>query len=57
MVIMVCEMGYKINVWEMVMKELIISYLLEEGPQLSELSAGIFRIASCGGLIDSPTSL
>lgn len=53
---MVCEMGYKTNVGVMVMKELI-SYLLEEGLQLSDLSAGIFRTASCGDLIDSPTSL
>lgn len=55
--IMVYETGYKTNVQEIVGKELIISLLLEEGPQLSELSAGIFRVASCGDLIDSPPSL
>lgn len=57
LVIMVYEMGYKTDVQEMAGKELIISLLLEEGPQLSELSAGIFRVASCGDLIDSPVSL
>jgi len=56
-VIMVYEMCYKTNAREMVGKELIISLLLEEGPQLSEVSAGNFRVASCGELIDSPASL
>lgn len=41
----------------MVGKELIFSLLLEEGPQLPELSRGIFRVASCGDLIVSPASL
>lgn len=49
--------GYKTNVQEMVGKELTILLLVGEGPQLPELSAGIFRVASCGDLIDSPASL
>lgn len=57
LVIMVYEMGFKSIVQEMVGKELIIPLLLQEGPQLSDLSTGIFRVASCGDLIDSPTSL
>lgn len=41
----------------MVGKELILSLLLEEGPQLPEPSAGTFGVASCGDLMDSLTSL